>query len=193
MFTDKDDIERELTAAMDVRPGADFEDRLLLAAQSPPSTPMRLVPWLAAAAVLLVALGAWRAAGRTPVEPVSHVMAGLEGGPTPGPAPSQAPAVVLPGPILRPEAERSKRLGIPAGVARSVSHPPSQPEVLVPANQLALLRRFARDLEYGAVQFTEAAEPEAGLRRLVVPEMIINPVPVVALEPSAPSAPKGLQ
>jgi hypothetical protein len=70
----------------------------------------------------------------------------------------------------------------------------AEPEVLVPANQLALIDAFARELSGGRVGLPEDADADARLQILVVPAMTVQPIAIATLEAGGPGpGSKGLQ
>lgn len=198
MFTDEQDIERALKAASNVNPSAGFEARVHAAVRrdlSPHAS--RLPSWLAAAATILLAVGWWVFSMRALSEPhratqQAPVVAVPSAGPRPAPAPpldhelpSSAASLSLP-------VNRSSATGLPASANAPVSA--VQPDVIVPANQLEVLRRLAASGSAGPLSVVEAAATPAGPAELVVPPLVVEPIPVVALDPAGGGqGAKGLQ
>lgn len=193
MFTDEHDIERELKAALRVQPSSAFESRVLAAAADQQHEKRRsLWPWVGVAAALVIAVSGWLVGGRAQGPSPNHVVAGgnrsaAEEPPRPqsgrggglAPAPARSPEAA-------PRPARPRRAVL--DVARLA------PEVVVPANQLTMIAAFAREIQGGRVRLAAEADAEAEtvLRTLVVPEMTVDPIPIVALEAGGPAA-KGLQ
>ena len=107
MFSDEHDIERELKAALGVRPSAGFEVRVLETVAQEARTRHLPWTWLGLAAAVLVAAGVWALSGRTPV-PVPASMVTRVASPVsidpprPGPGSLGAPAgSVIPTPAAR--------------------------------------------------------------------------------------------
>ena len=193
MFTDTDDIERELTAALGEQAAAGFERRVLEAAADRAHT--RRVPraWPGVAAAVILTAGVWALSDVTtpppmqrpervptdadPRAPVDRVTPGRQS------ARPSAGAPVLPNPGSRQPAE-----------ARAVqgSHGAPEPEVLVPANQLTLINAFAREINGGRVRLTEDTGADERLRILIVPEMAVQPIAIANLEAVYGPGPKGL-
>jgi hypothetical protein len=190
MFTNEDDIDSALKAALDVRPSAGFEAGVQgrIEADRPAEGHGALPYWLAAAAALVLIAGAWFAlrdptvvvpapqlAERTPpVETAPGVV---------GPAPP-APAYVAP--------ERAPRTA-PAATARVARR--SDPEVIVPPNQMELIERLMRDVQAGRVELPEqTAAVTAPPAELIVAPVSIDQIPVQKLEMTTPAPPtsKGL-
>ena len=192
MFTDEHDIERELTAALGVQPSSGFEARVLRAAADGRS--VRRAPWLwlgAAAAVMLIA-GIWAVSGGTRQPQPERVETRADPRAVVEPARPEAGSpgsIRAMGHLRAPKPPQMKPTGVVEGNYR-----PSEPEVLVPANQLALITAFSQEIQGGRIQLPEDADPEARLETLVVPKVTIQPIAVAALEPAA-SGPgsKGLQ
>ena len=62
---------------------------------------------------------------------------------------------------------------------------------MVPANQLALINAFAREINRGRVRLTEDIGADERLRILVVPEMTVQPIAIATLEAVSGPGPKG--
>jgi hypothetical protein len=177
MFTDDNDIERELRGALGAQPSDGFERRVLDAVEQDRT---RQVPWtwLGAAAAAALAAGLWLlSAGTTPPAAenvVSRVDPPVQAG-RPKAEPASAPAD---GPVLPPEGPR--HTGAPRFLVASRTSP--EPEILVPANQLALIDAFAREIHGGRVRLPEEADADERLRLLTVPDMTVQPIAIATLE-----------
>ena len=183
MFTDDKDIERELNAALKVVPSSDFEAGVLLRVQQDPPSRQRWVApvWLAAAAAVLLAAGVWILgnAGSRPVapDPVAAAPSVADAAPQPPVEP----------PILRPAVPPPS--GAPRSV-RSESGPKAapassaEPEVIVPAGQLVLIRRLVGDANAGRPTLPKpAGDPAAEPAELVIPPLVVLPMAVTGAEP----------
>jgi hypothetical protein len=196
MFTDDQDIQRALNAALKVEPSGDFDARVRRRIEKEGSGRDVLPVWLAtaAAAVLLIAGGWFAVWGSRTVEPQPPAV--LSGGPATAPQPlaSEAGAAAEP-----PKPTADARL--PRRERRSVRVPvngaPSgqEPEVLVPAGQLALIQRFLRQANSGRVEVPDTEAQSAQPAELVVAPMVIEPIVVAGAPPagSTSQGPKGLQ
>lgn len=191
MFTDDDDIERTLRAALDVTPPAGFEGRVgeRIRMTRPPRR-LALPAWLGAAAAIVLAVGWWLLStsngGLSPViEPARQAS-----------APRQRPVMLAPDvPEGSPLPARGRRPDRVRSVTPSTAAVRAAPEVIVPPNQLEILRRFARGVNTGTVTMVEAplVAPTQPVE-LVVPPLVVEPIPVVALESAGGGqSAKGLQ
>ena len=193
MFTDTDDIERELSAALGAEPAAGFERRVLESARARGRMQRMARTWLGVAAAVVLTAGVWALNSVTtpsPMQTTERVTTDAD-----PQAPIEAP------PPRRPSARASAGAQIPpmraarqTGGAPSVqaSHGMPEPAVLVPANQLALVNAFAREINGGRVRLTEDTGADERLRILVVPEMTIQPIAIATLEAVSGPGPKGL-
>ncbi len=192
MFTDEHDIERELTAALGVQPSSGFEARVLLAAADGSSARRSRWSWLGAAAAVMLIAGIWAVSGGTRLAGPERMVTRIDPPPVVEPRPepeSQAAstkgrAAAPTRPQQRPaggEAD-SQRLSERAAAGSDAS---LTGEVLVPANQLALITAFAQEVQRGRVALPDDADPEARLQTLVVPRVTIQPIAVATLEPGA--------
>jgi hypothetical protein len=195
MFTDDKDIERELSAALTVVPSADFEARVLRTVQQDLPSRRRVVApvWLAAAAAVLIGVGAWvlsdsrsRPVPERSVQPPAVVAETLP------PRAVEQPVK----PVPRTSRETPLR---PARVARPSATETARvlsPEIIVPAGQLALIRRLVGDANAGRPTLPQAtADPAAEPAELVVPPLVVEPVAVTGVDPggSPSQGPKGLR
>jgi hypothetical protein len=194
MFTDDKDIERELRAALEVAPSSDFEAGVLRRIERDrPSRRLAAPAWLAVAAAVVLGVSAWILGAREegPLAPetvsVTHPVSADPPPPSPPERPTLPATPAAPEPVRRPG---------------RTSHPPvaataaaAAPEVIVPANQLELIRRFLRAVNTGRVEPSESTTAEAELEELIVPPLTVRPIPIVTLEPGGGSSPgpKGLQ
>lgn len=194
MFTNEDDIDRALTAALDVTPSAGFEAGVRRRIEADGETPARgvLPYWLAAAAALVLIAGAWFALrDRSIVEPAPQL---VEQTPAVEPAPRVAadsgrppgvevsPALQAPTPVAP---ERAARTG-PAATVRVARR--AEPEVIVPPNQMELIQRLMRDVQAGRVELPEqTAAVAAPPAELVVPPVSVAGIPIPKLEVTTPA------
>lgn len=188
MFTDDQDIDRTLKAALNVEVPAGFEAGVRQ--RLPQATPARrsaAPAWLAAAAALVVLAGGWYLAVRDSrvVEPVTVADHVPRPAPAPAPVPVPSPAPPPDVAAARPSAPRvSARRPAQVQVARR-----AEPEVIVPANQLEMIERLMRDVHAGRVALPEsvaqAGEPPA---ELTVPPVVVGAIPVPPLEVTTPPA-----
>jgi hypothetical protein len=215
MFSEQD-VDRELKAALSVSPSPDFEARVRqrvdadrpvrvgmfsVARGLPPSLKLgrtgKTPGLLVAASVVLVA-GLFYALSRTPAVPVPTTPQVVErAAPMP---PTAAPAPPNPVETAIPRATVTDRPSAPAVVVRAQTPQPqaraAQPEVIIPPQQLAAVRRLVREVNAGRnvpepVRESATGEPAA----VVVIPLAIEPLTVPTLEASGgvPSSPKGLQ
>jgi hypothetical protein len=193
MFTDDQDIERTLKAALNVEAPTGFEAgvRQRLERQTP-ARRFAVPAWLAAAAALVMLAGGWYLAARDSrvVEPVTMADNVPPPAPVSVPAPSPAPApdVVAVRPSTpRGSAPRPDAVRAPAPVAAVARR--AEPEVIVPPNQLEMIERLMRDVHAGRVELPEqiAAVAEAPAE-LIVPPVLVGAIPVPALEVTTPPA-----
>lgn len=190
MFTNEDDIDRALKAALDVKPSSGFEGgvRRRIEADRPAAGYGVLPYWLAAAAALVLIAGAWFALrDRTIVEPEPQL---VERAPVVEPAPSvESPAVHAPAPVAPERAARTT----PAATVRVARR--AEPEVIVPPNQMELIQRLMRDVHAGRVELPEqTAAVTAPPAELVVAPVSVDEIAVPILEVTTPAPPtsKGL-
>jgi hypothetical protein len=193
MFTDTDDIERELSAALGAEPAAGFERRVLESARARGRMQRMARTWLGVAAAVVLTAGVWALNSVTTPSPMQTTervttdadpQARIEAAP-PG-RPSARASAGAPIPLMPAARQRG---GAPSVQA---SHGTPEPEVLVPANHLALINAFAREMNGGRVRLTEDTGADERLRILVVPEMIIQPIAIATLEAVSGPGPKGL-
>lgn len=189
MFDNEDDIQRALKAALAAEPSAGFEDRV---AQRISAEPSRRPPvpgnWLAAAAALTLAAGTWLTV-QPPSSPPAQPVAVVDPQPEPPRYRPQPHASIKSAPPL--VGRRGLTSGIPS--ARS-SRRPSDPEVLVPAAQLAAIQKLVRDVNAGRPAVPEPPGAPTELTPIDVAPLTVAPIPVSSLEPaeSLPGA-KGVQ
>ena len=181
------ELDRELSAALSVSPSPDFEARVLQRIDADASSWVTARHgWLAVAAAVVLAAGMSYALPRTPA--VSD------------PLPSRIVDHTVPRVSSRqPEPVVHRDAGEPATLETvRASRPTSQsapnsaePEVIVPVNQMAALRRLVRAVNEGRI----AAPPEpvhevlapAGL---TVAPLVVAPIPVPPVEPSGTDRPQ---
>ncbi len=193
------DIDQQLKAALSVSPSAGFEARVLQRVEA--ERPSRRVPygWLAAAASLVIDVGVFYAMNRTSV-----VVAPVPAPRVPAPqiVERAAPPVI----VAPPETTARQGASAPARietvrVARPLARtaPPivaqaaprtTEPEVLVPVNQMEAVRRLVRAVNEGRLE--APAEPPQGPMatpaELEVAPVEIKPIPLPPVEPRMESA-----
>lgn len=194
MFTDHQDIERELRAALEVPPSSDFEAGVLRRIeQDQPSRRLPAPAWLAAAAAVVLGVSAWILGAREerPLAPdaisVTHPVSA-------GPAPA-SPLERRTLPTAPPAPARVRSPGRTSHLPVAATAAAAEPEVIVPANQLELIHRFLQAVNTGRVEPSDSTTAEAELEELIVPPLTVRPIPIVTLEPGGGSifSPKGLQ
>ena len=148
------DVDRELKAALSVSPSPDFEARVLQRVDADRSSRWPAhYGWLAAAASLVIVAGAFYAMNRPSVV--------VDQAPAPRIVEQTAPRTLPP-----PEApvHKNANAGEPPRVetVRAARRAPStaEPEVLVPLNQMAAVRRLVRAVNEGRIE--APAEPPEG-------------------------------
>ena len=195
MFTDQHDIDRELIAALEIVPSNGFEAGVLRRIQQDlPSRRGLAVPvWLAAAAALLIAVGVWMLgdAGNRAI-PAVRVSSGPPVAETTPQPPFEPPVIRSTAPAPQKTA-RQARAG--AGVAGAAAGS-GGPEIIVPAEQLALIRRLVGDANAGRPTLPKpVADPAAEPAELVVPPLVVEPLAVTGMDPggSLSQGPKGLR
>lgn len=199
MFTNEDDIDSALNAALDVRPSSGFEAAVHRRIEADRSAPVRgaLPYWLAAAAAVVVIAGAWFALREEAiVQPEPQLVDR-----TP---PAQSAPSVAANDSREPRVEETPAVQTPAARARAPRPAPSpavqaarraQPEVIVPPNQMELIEQLMRDLHSGRVELSEqTATIAAPPAELVVAPVMVEEIslPMVDLTAPAPSTSKGL-
>lgn len=174
------EVDRELRAALSVSPSADFEARVLRRVEEDDLPVRSYYPWLAAAAALALAAGLFYALGRAPeIETVS-----------PPQMADRRPDVLLPPiaahPASAPGEPEASRVMAAARPPRPAARRP-EPEVIVPLNQMEAVRRLVRAVNEGRID--APAEPQEGPMpvpaELAVAPLVVDPIPVPALEPEA--------
>lgn len=175
------EVDRELKAALSVSPSTDFGARVLQRVEEDRAEGRSYSVWLAAAASIVLVAGLFYALNRTsatdPAPPRQVAERGADivlASPQPTPATNepQAPRVVA-------AAARAPR----PTVARR-----TEPEVIVPLNQMEAVRRLVRAVNEGRVVGAIAAPPEGPVAppaELAVAPLVVEPIPVPALEPGA--------
>jgi hypothetical protein len=178
MFSEQD-VDRELEAALAVSPSPDFEARVLQrVAANRPSQWRAHYAWFAAAASVLIVAGIFYALNQTsPPSPPQMVEQTPPGGVV-GTV-REPPTTELP----RVQAARVQRSA--ARLAPRASPRPGEPEVIVPVNQMAAVRRLVRAVNEGLVE--PPAEPPQGPmappEKLAVALLVIEPIPVTPVAP----------
>jgi hypothetical protein len=169
------DVDRELKAALSVSPSPDFEARVLQRVDADRSSrwPAQY-GWLAAAASLVIVAGAFYAINRPSAivdqAPAPQVV--RQTAPRALPPPHEAPVHKNAGESPRVETVR---------VARRAPRT-AEPEVLVPLNQMAALRRLVRAVNEGRIE--APAEPPQGPMapaQLGVAPLVVEPIPLPPL------------
>lgn len=185
MFSDEHDIERELKASLEVRPSGGFEGRVLQAAGEPAQTRGLPWSWLGAAAAFMLTAGIWALSGGT-LRPVPEsVVTRADPAVRVEPADPEAGAAdqAAERPVRIPPTPRQ----VSAARAAEEGREAAAPDVIVPANQLALIRAFSREIQDGRVRLSADEEIGAGPRTLVVPEMNVEPIAIAVLDPAVPA------
>lgn len=180
MFSEQD-VDRELKAALSVSPRPDFEARVLQRVDADRSSRWPAhYGWLAAAASLVIAAGVFYALNHTSAVVPPAVPQVVE---------RRAPIAVVP----QPEAPVRTTTGAPrvetVRVARRAPRT-SEPEVLVPPDQMEAVRRLVRAVNEGRVEVP--AEPLYGPiappEELGIAPLVVEPIPVAPLDPRAATA-----
>jgi hypothetical protein len=196
MFTDDQDIDRELKGALNVEPSAGFEGRVGRRIHEDRSSRRWVAQaWLAGAAALVVMAGVWLlvSRGQPPVHAPTMV---TERTPNAGPIPRDpgvAPSTATRNPSPTATARRVRR--VPPQTATQVTGRPA-PEVIVPGDQLHLIQQLVREVNAGRLFVPEVAPARPNVpAELVITPVVIDPIPVVTIEPGggSGSGPKGLQ
>jgi hypothetical protein len=179
------EIEDELRTALSISPSEDFEARVLRQVADDEAPARWSYGWLAAAAVLVLAVGLFFALNRTP--------APVDDGVAPQMAERQPdvrlPAVAEPappareGPAHRGEPQTASRS--PVGRGFTPRRSSSAPEVIVPLNQMEAVRRLVRAVNEGRMEAPPepATGPIAAPVELGVAPIVIEPLPVPPIEP----------
>lgn len=180
------DVDRELKAALSVSPSPDFEARVRQRIDL--DRPVRMggvarglkTAGLPIAASVVIAAGLFYALNRTPVvvapPATSPVVAQAE--PPSAPVPASPPMTK---PVDRPQAARRS----PMAAARR-----AEPEVILPVNQMEAVRRLADAVNEGRIVLTAPAEGSVEPPvEVVVPPLVVEPLPVPALDPDAGARP----
>ncbi len=169
------EVDRELAAALSVTPSADFEARVLLRVEEDHEQGRSYYSWLAAAAALVLAAGLFYALNRAPaIEDVS-----------PPQMVDRRPDVVLP-PMPAPVVTATDRARVATAPAtRPTVARRTEPEVIVPLNQMEAVRRLVRAVNEGRIVAIPAMPegPIAPPAELAVVPLVVEPIPVPALEP----------
>jgi hypothetical protein len=176
MFSEQD-VDRELKAALSVSPSPDFEARVLqrVEADRPVLVGVFGVARGLKTAGLLVA--AFYALNRTPVvapqSPQAPPSVAKHAAPT---APGTAPATPKTKEIERPRVE---------AVSASRRAPRvAEPEVFLPVNQMAAVRRLVRDVNEGRISEIPSESPPAAGEpaEVAVAPLVVEPLVVPAAE-----------
>lgn len=188
------EVDLELRRALSVSPSPDFEVRVVqrIAADRPVlvgffgvARGLKTAGLLAAASIVIVP-GLFYALNRTPVVAPPAMPRIVEGMPV-----HKAPAhenMAVPG----RKAPAHKNTSEPPRVQRvhaSASAPRTEePEVILPVNQMEAVRRLVRAVNEGRIAApTEPVETPVAvpLEEVVVAPLVVDPIPVPALEPGA--------
>lgn len=183
MFSEQD-VDRELKAALSVSPSPDFAARVLQRVEADrPSRRATHYAWLAAAASLVIAAGVFYALNRTP--------AVVTGPPAPQVVERPAPPVDIP----RPDAPVQRDTIEPPRVqtVRASRSAPrvTEPEVLVPMDQMEAVRRLVRAVNEGRPVEAPAEPLEGPLAppaQVGVAPLVVAPIPLSPLGPGTESA-----
>jgi hypothetical protein len=171
-----------LQAALSIAPSADFEERVLRRVADDDAPARWSYGWLAAAAALLVlAVGLFFALNRTPaaVDEAPPQMAGRQPDVRLPPPAHQEPAYTTDAPARKGPAYTSASVGRALTPRRA-----SEPEVIVPLNQMEAVRRLVRAVNEGRMVAPPepATGPIAAPVELGVAPIVIEPIPVPAIE-----------
>lgn len=177
------EIDRELAAALSVTPSAEFEARVLQRVDDGEAPRRWSSAWLAAAASLVLAAGLFYMMNRAPaIEDV------------PQPIATNRPDVVLPAPEAVPMVKAVERPHPAAGARVRRPARAAEPEVIV-VNQMDAVRRLVRAVNDGRLD--PPAEPLQGPvappAELAVDPLVIEPIPVPALEPDPQVPPSDIR
>jgi len=185
MFSEQD-VDRDLKAALSVSPSPDFEARVRqrIEEDQPSGAFDRLRAgwtarhaWLAAAASVVLAAGLFSVTNRP--------TAVVEDSATPPvvarPEPRPVPVAVTP-PTTKPiERRHVARVRPAAPAARN-----TEPEVIVPVNQMEAVRRLVDAVNEGRIALLAPSEgPVEPPAEVVVAPIVVEPLPIPALEPDA--------
>ena len=173
------EVDRELRALLSEVPSGDFEASVLARIARDEEPRRTSYTWLAAAAALVLAAG---------------LLYALSGGPaldvTAPPQLTKRGSDVLlppvrPQPVPATDRERS-RLPAVGRVARQEMQRP-QPEVIVPLNQMEAVRRLVRAFNEGRIEASAEPldRPVEQPKEIVVEPVLVDPIPVPALDPDA--------
>jgi hypothetical protein len=168
-------FDRDLAAALSISPSSDFEARVRQRVDEDQAPQRWPYTWLAAAAALVLVAGLFYAMNRTPAS---------DSVPPPQIA-DRRPDVVLP-PAPPREIESPRVVAIARATRETAPGP--QPEVIVPLNQMEAVRRLVRAVNEGRVVGAIPAPqegPVAPPAELAVAPLVVEPIPVPALEPGA--------
>ncbi len=174
------EMDRELKAALSVSPSADFEARVLQRVDEGQAPGRWTYGWLAAAASIVLVAGLFYALNRTPATDPAPPRQVVERGPDVVLSPAQ-PTRVTKSPHAPRVVDAAARAPRPTVARRT------QPEVIVPLNQMEAVRRLVRAVNEGRVEAIPAMPegPIAPPAELAVVPLVVEPIPVPALEPGA--------
>jgi hypothetical protein len=193
MFSEQD-VDRELKAALSVSPSPDFEGRVLQRVEAERPSRWAHYGWLATAASLVMVAGVFYALNRT-----SAVVAP----PTPAHAVEQtAPRAGVAGAVREPRVSQPEtQKNIPElprvlaartqrSAARSAQRTTSrtgEPEIIVPLNQMAAVRRLVRAVNEGRIEAPAEPqqEPMAAPETLAIVPIVVVPISIPPVAPAA--------
>ena len=194
MFSEQD-VDRELKAALSVSPSPDFEARVLRRVEADrPSHWRQRYGWLAAAAAIVIVAGVFYAFNRTSTASPTQIVEQTtpRGGVVTAvrePPVSRPEVQIIPEPP-RVQAVRTRR-SAPRSAVRTEPGT-GEPEVIVPLNQMAAVRRFVRAVNEGRID--APVEPQQGPLAppeiLAIVPIVVEPIvlaPVVPAEAPAPT------
>lgn len=192
MFTDDDDIDRQLRADLNVDPSINFGTSVLGRIEE--DRQLRGVPaiWLAAAAAIMVLVtGIWFVSSRSAAVDVAPAVVSSDPSAAPRPYVSQGDTTEPPKPAA--DARLPPRSPRVATRQPHVAVAEPGPEVIVPAGQLALIRRLVRQANLGVLRVPEVERSSIEPTELVVSPVTIEPLAVAGAQPGgANQGAKGL-
>ena len=185
MFSEQD-VDRELKAALSAAPSPDFEARVLQRVEA--DRPVRVGMFgvgrglttraLPIAASIVIAAGLFYAMNRTPAVVAPPAAPPIVERTAP-PAPKTAP--------MRPAVEEIAPPRVETVHALRRAPRTTEPEVIVPMNQMEAVRRLVRAVNEGRI--TAPTEPvesvKAASTEVTVAPLVVDPIPVPGLEPGA--------
>jgi hypothetical protein len=178
------DVDQELKAALSVSPSPGFEARVLQRVEA--ERPSRRVPygWLAAAASLVIAAGVVYALKRTPSAPPPARQVVEQTAPR---APIAQPDIPVPARTSTPASDAPRAVVVRASSRATRS---TEPEVIVPVNQMEAVRRLVRAVNEGRIEVpVEPPDgPMAPPPAVTVTPVAVAPIPLPPLDPAGETA-----